>query len=77
VRKKNKKTQTRTAKVGFFLLAFVDKTEGGKVRPVKVLEKERLVVQCVYGEMISAVLFVFLFGSDQNRIGKKKMDGWM
>jgi hypothetical protein len=36
-------------------LAFVDKTQSGKVWPVKVLEKERLAVQGVYGEMISTV----------------------
>jgi len=47
----------------------VEKTEGGKVRPVKVLEKERLVVQGVYGEMISAVLVQIRIESEE--------DGWM
>jgi hypothetical protein len=42
----------------------VEKTEGGKVRPVKMLEKERLAVQGVYGEMISAVLVQFGFRSE-------------
>jgi hypothetical protein len=45
------------------LLAFVEQTKGGKVRAVKVLEKERLAVQGVYGEVISAV-----FGPKFNKI---------
>ena len=42
------------------------KTQGGKVGPVKVLEKERLAVQGVYGEMISAVCVRGVSTSDMN-----------
>jgi hypothetical protein len=39
----------------YYLLAFVDKTQSGKIRSVKMLEKEGLAVECVDREMISAV----------------------
>jgi hypothetical protein len=37
----------------------VEQTQCGKIGPVIVLEEQGLAVQGVYGEMISAVLWIF------------------